>query len=100
MQFTGKTVFVTGETSGVGKETPKAFAERGGSVVLTGRDAQHGKDVVAEIQAAGGTRLARAPGGRRLPASGQPAPVRRPARPGRRHRRPRPGAYRHRSYRR
>jgi len=43
MQFTGKTVFVTGGTSGVGKETAKAFAERGGSVVLTGRDAQRGK---------------------------------------------------------
>jgi short-subunit dehydrogenase involved in D-alanine esterification of teichoic acids len=55
MQFTGKTVFVTGGTSGVGKETAKAFADRGGSVVLTGRDAQRGKDVVAEIQAASGT---------------------------------------------
>ena len=55
MQFTGKTVFVTGGTSGVGKETAKAFAERGGSVALTGRDAQRGKDVVAEIQAASGT---------------------------------------------
>jgi len=37
------------------EETAKAFAERGGSVVLTGRDAQRGKDVVAEIQAASGT---------------------------------------------
>ena len=55
MQFTGKTVFVTGGTSGVGKDTAKAFGERSGSVVLTGRDAQRGKDVVAEVQAASGT---------------------------------------------
>lgn len=49
MQFSGKTVLVTGCTSGVGRETAKAFAESGATVIITGRDDQRVKNVVAEI---------------------------------------------------
>jgi len=73
MQFTGKTVFVTGGTSGVGRRRRRTFAERGGSVVLTGRDAQRGKDVVAEIQAASGTAPVRTWPPRPLSGTGDPA---------------------------
>ncbi|MEA2136653.1 MAG: hypothetical protein QOC68_4563, partial [Solirubrobacteraceae bacterium] len=53
MEFDDKTVLVTGGTSGVGRETAKAFAERGARIIITGRDEQRGKDVVAEIENAG-----------------------------------------------
>ena len=48
-QFSGKTVLVTGGTSGVGRATAEAFAEAGAAVLITGRDEQRGKEVVAEI---------------------------------------------------
>jgi NAD(P)-dependent dehydrogenase (short-subunit alcohol dehydrogenase family) len=53
MEFDDKTVLVTGGTSGVGRETAIAFAERGARIIITGRDEQRGKDVVAEIENAG-----------------------------------------------
>jgi NAD(P)-dependent dehydrogenase (short-subunit alcohol dehydrogenase family) len=49
MEFDGKTVLVTGATSGIGRETAKAFAARGARVIITGRDEQRGKNVLAEI---------------------------------------------------
>jgi NAD(P)-dependent dehydrogenase (short-subunit alcohol dehydrogenase family) len=55
MPFHGKTVLITGGTSGVGRETAKAFAECGASVVITGRDEQRGADVVGEIESTGGS---------------------------------------------
>jgi NAD(P)-dependent dehydrogenase (short-subunit alcohol dehydrogenase family) len=54
MQFTGKTVLVTGGTSGIGRETATAFAARGATVIVTGRDEQRGDSAVAAIVAAGG----------------------------------------------
>jgi NAD(P)-dependent dehydrogenase (short-subunit alcohol dehydrogenase family) len=49
MEFDGKTVLVTGATSGIGRETAKAFAARGARVIITGRDVQRAKSVLAEI---------------------------------------------------
>jgi NAD(P)-dependent dehydrogenase (short-subunit alcohol dehydrogenase family) len=49
MEFDGKTVLVTGATSGIGRETAKAFAAWGARVIITGRDEQRGKNVLAEI---------------------------------------------------
>lgn len=55
MRFADMTVLVTGGTSGVGRETAVEFARRGATVVVTGRDEQRGKEVVADLVAAGGT---------------------------------------------
>ena len=49
MEFDSKTVLVTGATSGIGRETAKAFAARGARVIITGRDVQRAKSVLAEI---------------------------------------------------
>src|SRR5690349_13279833 len=49
MEFDGKTVLVTGATSGIGREAAKAFAARGARVIITGRDVQRAKSVLAEI---------------------------------------------------
>jgi NAD(P)-dependent dehydrogenase (short-subunit alcohol dehydrogenase family) len=52
--FEGKIVLVTGGTSGIGKATALAFARAGAKVVLTGRREKEGKEVVGEIERAGG----------------------------------------------
>jgi len=52
--FAGKTVLVTGATSGIGAGTAKAFAAHGARVMLSGRDRGRGEAVMAEINAAGG----------------------------------------------
>ena len=49
MEFDSKTVLVTGATSGIGRETAKAFAARGARVIITGRDMQRAESVLAEI---------------------------------------------------
>lgn len=48
MGFAGKTVLVTGGSSGIGAATVKAFAAAGAQVLSTGRDATRGKQVCAE----------------------------------------------------
>lgn len=52
--FAGKTVLVTGSTSGIGAGTAKAFATYGARVMVSGRNRERGEAVVAEISAAGG----------------------------------------------
>ena len=52
--FTGKTILVTGSTSGIGAGTAKAFAAYGAQVMVSGRNRQRGEAVVAEINTAGG----------------------------------------------
>ena len=52
--MTGKTVLVTGGTSGIGKATALGFAGMGAQVAITGRDRRRTEDSAGEIRAAGG----------------------------------------------
>ncbi|MCW2917735.1 MAG: NAD(P)-dependent dehydrogenase, short-chain alcohol dehydrogenase family [Actinomycetia bacterium] len=53
-ELSGTSVLVTGGTSGIGRAAALALAGLGARVVLSGRDAERGKKVVQEIEAAGG----------------------------------------------
>ena len=50
----GKTALITGSTSNIGAAIAVAFAAEGAHVVVSGRNQERGKAVVAEIRAAGG----------------------------------------------
>ncbi|MFC8045295.1 SDR family NAD(P)-dependent oxidoreductase [Nocardia sp. NPDC057353] len=54
MSLSGKVALVTGATSGIGRATAVLLAERGVHVVVSGRDAARGEEVVRRIRAAGG----------------------------------------------
>lgn len=54
-ELTGKTALITGSTTGIGRATAYALAARGAAVVVTGRDAQRGAEVVEKIRAGGGS---------------------------------------------
>jgi NAD(P)-dependent dehydrogenase (short-subunit alcohol dehydrogenase family) len=51
----GKTALVTGSTDGVGRLVAKRLGEQGWRVLVHGRDRARGEQVVAEIEAAGGS---------------------------------------------
>jgi NAD(P)-dependent dehydrogenase (short-subunit alcohol dehydrogenase family) len=50
----GKTAIVTGATSGMGRAIARLFAGEGAAVLVSGRHAERGREVVGEIEAAGG----------------------------------------------
>ncbi|WP_406108189.1 SDR family NAD(P)-dependent oxidoreductase [Micromonospora globbae] len=54
MELQETVALVTGGTSGIGRATAVALAERGAHVVISGRDVSRGDEVVREIRAAGG----------------------------------------------
>jgi NAD(P)-dependent dehydrogenase (short-subunit alcohol dehydrogenase family) len=53
--LTGKTVLVTGATSGIGEATAIALARQGAHVLIVGRDQKRGAAVVQELARVGGT---------------------------------------------
>ena len=55
MSFAGRNVLVTGSTSGIGRAAAERFGRAGAHVIVTGRDAARGQDVVDAITASGGT---------------------------------------------
>ena len=50
----GKRALVTGATSNIGRAIAEAFADEGGHVVVQGRNAERGAEVVDGIRARGG----------------------------------------------
>jgi NAD(P)-dependent dehydrogenase (short-subunit alcohol dehydrogenase family) len=56
-EFAGKSVLITGATSGIGAASARAFAGRGAHVILVGRDAARGEKVARECAGHGGKAL-------------------------------------------
>jgi NAD(P)-dependent dehydrogenase (short-subunit alcohol dehydrogenase family) len=54
MTFTGKSIIVTGATSGIGRATVEAFGREGASVVLVGRQETVLTEVAGVVRSAGG----------------------------------------------
>jgi NAD(P)-dependent dehydrogenase (short-subunit alcohol dehydrogenase family) len=54
MSFEGKTVLITGSTSGIGRASAEQFGANGAQVIVTGRDQTRGRKVVETIESGGG----------------------------------------------
>ncbi len=57
MKFKDKVAIVTGSTSGIGEATAKRMAQEGAKVVIVGRRAERGQQIVEEIKAEKGDAL-------------------------------------------
>jgi short-subunit dehydrogenase len=57
-QFAGKTVFITGASSGIGAALAREFARQGARVALTARRVDRLQELAAEIQSEGGRAVA------------------------------------------
>ncbi len=57
-RFEGKTAFITGAASGIGRATAVAFAAEGAKTAITDRSEDALEQLGAEIEAAGGEALA------------------------------------------
>src|ERR1700722_11883886 len=55
MSFAGKTVLVTGSTTGIGEACARVFANSGARVMVSGRNEERGRAVAKDIQASGGS---------------------------------------------
>lgn len=53
----GKTIFVTGASSGIGRQTAISCAQRGAQVIITGRDAGRLEETFAQLQGTGHARM-------------------------------------------
>ncbi len=54
MRLADKVALITGGTSGIGRATAVLFAQEGARVAITGRNEVRGREVMAEIEQAGG----------------------------------------------
>lgn len=53
----GKTIFITGASSGIGKACAYKFAEKGNTLIITGRRAEKLNDLARELQEKTGARI-------------------------------------------
>jgi NAD(P)-dependent dehydrogenase (short-subunit alcohol dehydrogenase family) len=53
MNFTDKVALVTGSTTGIGEACARAFSEAGAAVMLSGRNVERGRAVLADLKQAG-----------------------------------------------
>lgn len=56
-RFTGKTVLITGATSGIGSAIARDFADSGANLVVNGRDGRRGSELVGDLEARGAAAL-------------------------------------------
>ncbi len=56
-KLTGKTVLITGSTDGVGRLVARRLGEAGARVLVHGRDAARGAQIVSDIEQAGGAAI-------------------------------------------